>query len=386
MTNQQTGVVWLIGLAVCTSCSQAPHTQEVDYGPDPYPASHPKSVETTPGDFVDRAGRAWRWKGPAKFHAPGGAVFDSGTTYDEAKDTERAPTRDELAAGLRPYRLIGDQEYQLAEPDYALADAILAMREPPSTPPREASVAPSSTSATQTRPLHIIGDEDRWRQTDTTQVWYRQHGFLQSVCSAVLINGHTALTAAHCFYEAGAWINTSGINFGADTDASLNEIFPNGPAYKWQNMPVQGFINIPTAWRTGGGSEPLTTSNRYWDFAFVDFSSNGLHPGWTLGWYGTTGYYSPFDYYMVGYPHDRPKPQQWVSPTWNYTAETNDGKFKHWADMANGTSGACIFDSGHYCFGVNVAESGTGVSPKYNVGRKWDSTTYNYVHQYGNFP
>jgi hypothetical protein len=116
-------------LTLSGSCSTSSESSAVQTHVT-YPGAYPATIVTQPGDFRDASGRLWLWKGPAQFASPQKQpppdLIATATATPVDPREPRVMTRDELAKGLQAVRLIADQVYQLAEPDYELADRILS--------------------------------------------------------------------------------------------------------------------------------------------------------------------------------------------------------------------------------------------------------------------
>lgn len=410
MTHANRRIVWLTLSVGSSTAITGPACNEIE--PDQptsalsetgasitpaHEAAFPADIVQRPSDFYDVKGRRWRWRGRANFGMPpSGASKEANDRPLSIVDGVRGPspinielTRDTLARDLRPLRLIGQDEYILEDLDFELADRILAMAVPPSTTPRTAGQAPQRLDASfgtyewssGLGPQKIIGSNDTWRifYPGTTANWFYPHAWVPNNTpgvggtggSATLIGRSTAMSAAHVFYSSGSWIPNHGFGFGADRTASNAIVQPLG-------FPG-ATITIPGGW--------AAWQDHAYDYAVVEFSSHALsHPGDTTGWYGTSAYAtkpSGANIYILGYPFAFPflSPSMIAAASSSGTANHDNGTFRHWLDMEEGMSGACIFLDYHYCFGINIEESSS-----FNVGKKWDTVTYNFFHTYGVWP
>jgi len=96
----------------------------------------PTSLQATGKDFKDARGRLWLVTGNVT-----AKDLDVGKADKERinnDDYPRSPdpltlSREDLAAKLRPRRLVGGYEYRLEQPDYDVAEMILGMRTLPTT-------------------------------------------------------------------------------------------------------------------------------------------------------------------------------------------------------------------------------------------------------------
>ena len=96
----------------------------------------PASVDATGEDYIDGWGRRWIAEGEVVPQEIDVAATDEARTVDYVPPPEPDPRTlsvEELAEKLRPRRLVGGYEYRLEQPDYEVAEKILAMEEPPYT-------------------------------------------------------------------------------------------------------------------------------------------------------------------------------------------------------------------------------------------------------------
>ena len=182
---------------------------------------------------------------------------------------------------------------------------------------------------------------------------------------ATMIGPSTALCAAHCFYQNG-WISTASVTFGANTSA------PTAPYGSF----VFDTITMPGQWN----------SNEWdWDFAVLEFSPTRPDIGRQTGWFGTGQNFNGTKT-MIGYPSDKPVPSSWIK-SGNFTAAPGS-RYEHNLDVIPGDSGAGTYDNGDSR--VNGIQSTqwftTSPAPVWNEARRWDATTYNFFHAYGNWP
>jgi hypothetical protein len=56
-------------------------------------------------------------------------------------------------------------------------------------------------------------------------------------------------------------------------------------------------------------------------------------------------------------------------------------QFGHWLGVELGNSGGCIYGDSLQCFGVQ-----SEASSNYNIGRAWNSETYNFFATYFHWP
>jgi V8-like Glu-specific endopeptidase len=289
-------------------------------------------------------------------------------------------SREELAKMLRPVRLVGEFAYQLGEPDFLVADSILAMKEVPNT---EGSPGNASAFA-----RFIIGSDDRRRVENPRFCPGASNARLSQNCSATMIGPSTAHSAAHCFHtggSGGSWITSNSIAFGADT-------VPPGPAAPFGSaladsvtIPAAPFgsaladsVTIPTAWITG-------SINWDWDFAVLEYSPSRPDFGRQTGWHGTGEKFNGAKT-MIGYPTDKPIPSPWIKGGTFTTVK--GGRYEHNLDIIPGDSGAAAYDNGDdRSNGIQSTQWRIG-NPRrtWNEVRKWDATTHNFFDAYGNWP
>ncbi|MGW6462224.1 trypsin-like serine peptidase, partial [Streptomyces sp. NPDC055078] len=265
----------------------------------------------------------------------------------------RSLTVEALAEKLRPRRLVGAYEYRLEEPDYEVAEKILAMEAAPYT---EAFKTPEAR--------FIIGTDDRVR-VNTTNLYpgsLNAHLAPQN-CTATMIGPSTALCAAHCFYQNG-WITSNSITFGANTSA------PTSPFGSF----LADSLTLPGAWNINEWD---------WDFAVLEFSPSRPDIGRQTGWFGTAQNFNG-RHSMIGYPVDKPIPSSWIKAG-NFTASPGS-RYEHNIDAVPGDSGAGTYhDTDDRVAGIQSTQW-TNPSRTWNEVRRWDSTTYNFFHTYGNWP
>lgn len=345
-------------------------------------------------DFYDAAGRRWVCKGMVTFQEVDD-IDELVRKSVEANEGNRmaSPPRasryreftvDELAEALRPVRLVGDYEYQLAEPDRLAAERAVAMRTSGVTPSTASHL--SQEVELGTRPQHIIGGDDRVQTGDTHVFTGSASGHVQQGCTLAMIGPSTALSAAHCFYFNGAWINGGLVALGTNS-ASDTTYF--GTFY--------GDLTLPGNWFSqGGAAGGAGTWDDHpgwdWDFAVIEFSPTrypgtgvGMPSGHATGWYGTALHY-PGQHYIMGYPDDKPFRTQWWAPGSYFYQD--GARYYQSIDIWNGQSGACsrTLNTYWYCTGIQSSHWNNGGGFLWNEVRAWDYTTHNFFDAYGNWP
>jgi len=263
---------------------------------------------------------------------------------------------------LRPVRFVGEFGYQLDEPDYLVADRILEMKVVPNT---EGDLGNSSAFA-----RFIIGADDRSRVGNPWAYPGCSCAHLAPQnCTATMIGPSTAHCAAHCFHDGDNWIASRSITFGANTEA------PTAPVGSF----LADSLTFPSAWLDGTPANP----NWDWDFAVLEFSPSRPDIGRQTGWHGTGENFNGAKS-VIGYPIDKPIPQQWLKGG-AFTSVVG-GRYRHNLDIVPGDSGAAAYGNGDdRSNGIQSTQwrSGTAI---WNEVRKWDATTYNFFRAYGNWP
>lgn len=336
----------------------------------------PTSAHDGGRDFTDARGRRWVAAQRVEMREVDMAVEEQqrrtpDTSAAVAPDP-RTMAREDLARALQPRRLVGEYEYRLDEPDYEIADRILGLAEPPATEGSWGDRSAFARAKYLTGPGvgpppagFIVGGDDRQR-VDSPQ-FYPASAFahLSQTCTATMIGPSTALCAAHCFYQNG-WISTASVTFGANTTA------PTAPFGSF----VFDTITMPGQWN----------SNEWdWDFAVLEFSPTRPDIGRQTGWFGTAQNFNGTKT-MIGYPSDKPMPSSWIK-SGTFTAAPGS-RYEHNLDVIPGDSGAGTYDSiDGRVNGIQSTQWFTTNPPRvWNEVRRWDSTTYNFFHAYGNWP
>ncbi|MGU3433207.1 trypsin-like serine peptidase [Actinomycetes bacterium M1A6_2h] len=329
----------------------------------------PTSMDATGDDFTDSIGRKWIAVGEVNLRelseidvADREQARRSAADHAPSGPDPSAMSREQLAESLRPRRLVGGYEYRLREPDFDTADKILGANAAPDT---TGFVGSKSAFA---RPKYLIGPDNRSRVENPRFFPGSANAKLSQGCTATMIGPSTALCAAHCFYNHG-WIASRSITFGANTAA------PTAPFGSF----LADSLTLPGAWNGDGDWD--------WDFAVLEFSPSRPRLGDQTGWFGT-GENSGGSKTCIGYPTDKPNPSQWIKGG-SFTS-TVGPRYQHNLDIIPGDSGAGIYDNNdNRCNAIQSTQwFDTSVNPTryWNEGRRWDSTTYNFFHSYGNWP
>ena len=121
-----------------------------------------------------------------------------------------------------------------------------------------------------------------------------------------------------------------------------------------------------------------------WDFAVLEFSPTRPDLGRQTGWFGTGQNFNGGKT-MIGYPSDKPVPSSWIKGG-TFTAAPGS-RDEHNLDVIPGDSGAGTYDNGDSrCNGIQSTQWYANATRFWNEVRRWDSTTHNFFHAYGNWP
>lgn len=332
----------------------------------------PTTATAVPGqDFYDAKGRRWVCNGLVTLEQRS-AEPPASLRASTASSIPISLTVSELAEKLRPRRLVGQYEYRLAEPDFDLAQRITDSVFVPTTNAKPPSVPADSALKSQ----YVIGNDDRQHVINSAVFPGSAFAKLSQNCTATMIGRSTALCAAHCFYQYGAWISTNWMAFGANNWGTVTNPFGTF---------VFDSITMPGAW-----SGNWTSSDLDWDFAVLEFSPT-RYPGDSTGWMGTEWNMGGFQYF-IGYPTDKAWESQWVKGgaydtiTGTY-ASANGARYVHFIDIYDGDSGACGYNTSSRCTGIQSTKWSESYAPYvWNEARRWDSTTHGFFDAYGNWP
>ena len=269
-------------------------------------------------------------------------------------------SRDELAHAFRAISIdkLGDV-YQAEEPDWSLADKLVAFR---ANEPRllaeklAAEATPPPTPGV--RPRTVLGNDDRVRTPDPESSYFRRAAFFGfggvGTCTGWMIGPRTGITAAHCVWDrtTGTWLH------GGTVWNPGNDAFNGGP---WSQVWNEGdyFPTIATAYIDVGGIE--------WDLAIINFNND---VGSSTGWFGIDA--APVIaskwFLNIGYPGTPPFGGPWGAQYYSFQFENGTGnavvlnpniiRFSH--DITGGHSGGPMLDySASRSIGV-VTNNGIG--------------------------
>jgi V8-like Glu-specific endopeptidase len=328
------------------------------------------------------AGPPVRLVGPAKFSDSAVEVQESALTFAARRD---AIIRQPALRSMRALALHAGQVYETVDP----VDLTAVARDTGS------SLRPDGQLGTSQQAVGIIGTDQRWRNMATSafpyntavRVGYQDGG----ACSAIMIGPHTAVTAAHCFYntKTNTWFASRFFAAGAETINNA-PFYPFSTWWTWT-------IWIPGGYHTDGD----------YDMALIDFGSPSSSGVQWLGTHipgpteytdegGATIERSGYDQDKQGPtgPHDSDlRPQQWTSWGALYPAcYAYDGSpypdcqiFIFDADITAGGSGSGVFfyTTGSYQFklaGVAIFGYQGPFNINYNAAQTWRQWSYNFVH------
>lgn len=336
----------------------------------------PSSAHEAGKDFTDARGRRWVAAERVDLRDVDIPETEKERLHADAEAAPAAPdprtmASEDLARALQPRRLVGEFEYRLDEPDYETAERIQAMAAAPSTEGSwgDASAYTRAKYLTGTGPppgSYVVGADDRQRVDSPRFYPGSAFAYLSQGCTATMIGPSTALCAAHCFFNAGTWIPTRSVAFGANTSD------PTAPFGSF----VFDSITMPGQW----------SSNEWdWDFAVLEFSPTRPDIGRQTGWFGTAENFNGSKT-MIGYPTDKPVPSSWIK-SGSFTAAVGS-RYQHNIDVIPGDSGAGTYDGADARVnGIQSTQWYTTNPPRvWNEVRRWDATTYNFFHTYGSWP
>jgi len=269
-----------------TQFSERPSLTEMEVEGDDRLLSGLEVVEDDPA-LESLGGHAVRHLGKARRSEPTELQAPVGPSVLPAEDM----TRDELARAFQAVSLVDGEVYRSAEPDYALADAILQLRASGAIEDlTKDALALQGSPESAILEKHLVDNTDaRFRVTTTQDNYWRRIAFYGGpfTCTGFMIGPRTALTAAHCVWDrsANTWIHGNTVfNPGNDYNNA-------GP---WSQVWNEGdyYPTIAQAWIDVGGVE--------WDLAIINFNNDvGNGSGWwgidtapslNNSWIGNGGY------------------------------------------------------------------------------------------------
>ncbi len=354
-------------------------------------------------EITDSRGQVLTLQGPAQYEI---IEIDSipAVVQDETIEPTRALTREQLANDLRGVRLVDGHEYRVEQPDYAMADRILAgMEGPIDTRPSNAEAIDELTSR---EPRGLNGSDNRSYRSNNFSFPYRPLVFSEVGCSGTMIGPHTMVTAAHCVYNTGnnSWLKVWDTvqnrerwpRFATGVDGRDANAVPNG----WRQCYD---VTIPGGW-VSKSSNNLASAAQY-DYAVVDFYSRcGVRPGDQSGWLGTKvageGTIESERHYLYGYPQVAQgvlrysgSPPNKEAEIWGMSSSPGQlyinspsWQLKYNHDTSGGQSGMGTWYIEDGTGWVRLDGIHRGDAGPYNIGRRWDWTVRNFVEAYSLFP
>lgn len=356
-----------------------------------------------PAEITDSRGQVLTLQGPAHYEI---IEVDSipEVVQDEPNEPSLPLTREQLANDLRGVRLVDGYEYRVDEPDYEMADRILAgVQGQLDTRPSDGEGMDELTSR---EPRGVNGSDNRVYKSNNLSFPYRPLVFSEVGCSGTMIGPHTMVTAAHCVYNTGtnSWLKVWDSvahherwpRFATGVDGRDANPVPNG----WRQCYD---VTIPGGW-VSQPSNGTAAAGQY-DYAVVDFYSRcGARPGDQSGWLGTMvaseATIESEGHYLYGYPAYAHGVYRYTSSPPNMEAEiwgmsrspgqlyinSPSWQLKYSHDTSGGQSGMgtwYIQDGTGWVFldGIHRGDAGA-----YNIGRRWDWTVRNFVEAYSPFP
>lgn len=269
--------------------------------------------------------------------------------------------REELAEAFRGRTLYKEHEYISPEPNWKVADEIIALRSG-----SEVTEGPAASRATEPRPTDFIGqgvygNDDRQLIRANTSFPFAPNGYVGfgSHCSGTLIGPSTVLTAAHCVHSGSAWMSGGNGWFAPGVDKQDANPFP------WGKFGDDCYtITIPNAW-ANGNTDVVS------DIAVIDFALGVCDetPGNDAGWLGVWAAgdssinAAPY-FYAYGYPKvDCPPGGCFWMSIWGIGNSWKGVKswyeIKHKIDTSGAQSGQGVFiysGSSPFVIGVEKGE------------------------------
>lgn len=301
------------------------------------------------------------------------------------KPVKRPETLEELADKLRGVTLRGGHEYRQQEPAFELAQQILDSRQAPAetlASPMIESEKPGAEALAEElyedldSDKMIIGADTRSVRTNNTAYPWRAMVHSDLGCTGTLISATTILTAAHCVYDTvtNTWKKVGGNwpKYGRGADAGDATVYPYGQFSCYS-------VTVPGGWVDG--------NDVLYDYAVIKLECGQSSDNWMGTWTADQSTIESSSTYLYGYPGDKsPYPQMWGhGKTAGGTYVDESHRLRHVMDTAGGQSGAAIylFNSSGNRRVVGIHKGSNGGT---NHGRRWDSTVFNFVDTYSNFP
>jgi glutamyl endopeptidase len=175
----------------------------------------------------------------------------------------------------------------------------------------------------------VIGADDRVQESVPTSYPWGAIAHLQTNqggCTGFMLSRDVLVTAGHCVHYGGSWVTSYTVTPGRTGN------------------------NAPFGSCSGGINDVWTTSN--WingypsdhDYGLIKLTCDiGNSTGWFGWWYSTGENLVNQNFYVEGYPGDKPFGTMWWDADSSYSQTAN--KLWYWIDTAGGQSGSPVY---HY--------------------------------------
>jgi len=234
--------------------------------------------------------------------------------------------------------------------------------------PNETKPGENTVGAPNSR--YIIGSDNRVYVGNNPVYNAAQLYLEQCGCSATVIGGRIAATAAHCFFSKSKWCIPTKVAPAADGNSR--------PFGEWTNLSIA----VPGGW-DGGASGSLGL-----DYARIQFTTRR---GDSTGWFGTITS-SSGQMETVGYPDDKPRPQMWLKL--GQVTTTQSDRLKHNLDVVPGDSGSAMYlQTTRQLTGIQSSQNRystcffwTCSTEYWNEATRWTGPVYNFFAATGVWP
>jgi len=329
-------------------------------------------------DFVDAQGHRYVWQRKIPKAATAGQPRKTEPRKMTPGSWRKPATVELMAEQMRPHLITQEgHDFMAADVDVDAARRAFEDIAPPETGASE-GVLPKDPAATTSN--FVIANWSsalncgRFYYPERTSVW------MNDGCSAVVIGPHTVVTAAHCFYEYGAWKNQTVLTPAADKGDSTpcNTTQPYGT---WTSFDIW----IPNQW--------MASEDVNWDYSVMHvYPGGGVNIG-NMGWMGTSGidWNDTSELRRNSFPFlDSHYPVEWKS--YGYGSSVIFGPNKSYSnDSWSGDSGGGVYKNADYQIrGVHKGEitysCGWFSNCSTNIFREWTSDFYSLAVASGSWP